>query len=146
MFLRGGFFFFFFFFFFFGIAAFAAIRLFYGPQWIEAVPLAQILCLVGAVELIHYLSKEALIAAEDVKRSNLLQMGIQGSRILGCLLYTSDAADDMQCVDLGGRRINKKKKKDLYSREVPQKNEHSVDRERTKRSSNAGTKKQHLHV
>ena len=27
----------------------------------------------------------------------------------GCLLYTSDAADDMQCVDLGGRRIIKKK-------------------------------------
>ena len=26
----------------------------------------------------------------------------------GCLLYTSDAADDMQCVDLGGRRIIKK--------------------------------------
>ena len=28
--------------------------------------------------------------------------------ILTCLLYTSDAADDMQCVDLGGRRIIKK--------------------------------------
>ena len=28
-----------------------------------------------------------------------------------CLLYTSDAADDMQCVDLGGRRIIKKKSK-----------------------------------
>ena len=27
-----------------------------------------------------------------------------------CLLYTSDAADDLLCVDLGGRRINKKKK------------------------------------
>ena len=26
---------------------------------------------------------------------------------LSCLLYTSDAADDMQCVDLGGRRIIK---------------------------------------
>ena len=26
-----------------------------------------------------------------------------------CLLYTSDAADDMQCVDLGGRRIIKKR-------------------------------------
>ena len=25
-----------------------------------------------------------------------------------CLLYTSDAADDMQCVDLGGRHIIKK--------------------------------------
>ena len=24
-----------------------------------------------------------------------------------CLLYTSDAADDTPCVDLGGRRINK---------------------------------------
>ena len=27
-----------------------------------------------------------------------------------CLLYTSDAADDLLCVDLGGRRIIKKKK------------------------------------
>ena len=26
-----------------------------------------------------------------------------------CLLYTSDAADDQLCVDLGGRRIIKKK-------------------------------------
>src|SRR5450756_3191948 len=30
--------------------------------------------------------------------------------VCGCLLYTSDAADDLLCVDLGGRRINKKKK------------------------------------
>ena len=29
-----------------------------------------------------------------------------------CLLYTSDAADDLLCVDLGGRRIIKKKKQD----------------------------------
>ena len=27
-----------------------------------------------------------------------------------CLLYTSDAADDLLCVDLGGRRLIKKKK------------------------------------
>ena len=27
-----------------------------------------------------------------------------------CLLYTSDAADDLLCVDLGGRRIIKKTK------------------------------------
>ena len=27
-----------------------------------------------------------------------------------CLLYTSDAADDLLCVDLGGRRIINKKK------------------------------------
>ena len=32
-----------------------------------------------------------------------------------CLLYTSDAADDMQCVDLGGRRIIKKRRDILFS-------------------------------
>eukprot|EP00657_Telonema_sp_P-1_P008572 TRINITY_DN2_c0_g1_i30.p1 TRINITY_DN2_c0_g1~~TRINITY_DN2_c0_g1_i30.p1 ORF type:complete len:103 (-),score=7.81 TRINITY_DN2_c0_g1_i30:44-352(-) len=31
--------------------------------------------------------------------------------LMPCLLYTSDAADDLLCVDLGGRRIIKKKKK-----------------------------------
>ena len=30
-----------------------------------------------------------------------------------CLLYTSDAADDLLCVDLGGRRIIKKKKQKI---------------------------------
>ena len=33
----------------------------------------------------------------------------QLDRLAGCLLYTSDAADDLLCVDLGGRRIIKKK-------------------------------------
>ena len=36
-------------------------------------------------------------------------MLLQGS----CLLYTSDAADDLLCVDLGGRRIIKKKNKKM---------------------------------
>ena len=31
------------------------------------------------------------------------------SALSPCLLYTSDAADDLLCVDLGGRRIIKKK-------------------------------------
>src|SRR5450756_2114071 len=31
-----------------------------------------------------------------------------GLRVRSCLLYTSDAADDLLCVDLGGRRIIKK--------------------------------------
>src|SRR5678815_4315281 len=34
---------------------------------------------------------------------------LTGSRV--CLLYTSDAADERSSVDLGGRRIIKKKKK-----------------------------------
>ena len=33
-----------------------------------------------------------------------------------CLLYTSDAADERSSVDLGGRRIIKKKKKKIKSR------------------------------
>ena len=34
-----------------------------------------------------------------------------------CLLYTSDAADDLLCVDLGGRRIIKKKNRQETARE-----------------------------
>src|SRR5450756_272004 len=48
------------------------------------------------------------------KRTRLHQFGVdrhQHVMIYGCLLYTSDAADDLLCVDLGGRRIIKKKKK-----------------------------------
>ena len=33
-----------------------------------------------------------------------------------CLLYTSDAADERSSVDLGGRRIIKKKKNNKYRR------------------------------
>ena len=39
---------------------------------------------------------------------NILNMHYTFSCMHFCLLYTSDAADDMQCVDLGGRRIIKK--------------------------------------
>ena len=34
-------------------------------------------------------------------------------RCMVCLLYTSDAADDLLCVDHGGRRIIKKKNKHI---------------------------------
>src|SRR5450756_160099 len=35
---------------------------------------------------------------------------VHAGTYMPCLLYTSDAADDLLCVDLGGRRIIKKKK------------------------------------
>ena len=35
---------------------------------------------------------------------------VMQTQIVTCLLYTSDAADDLTCVDLGGPRIIKKKK------------------------------------
>ena len=34
----------------------------------------------------------------------------EGQMVQACLLYTSDAADERSSVDLGGRRIIKKKK------------------------------------
>jgi O-antigen/teichoic acid export membrane protein len=66
-----------------GFIAYSAIRIVYGPQWSASVPLAQILCAAGAIELIHYLAMEALMAGGDVKRSNLLQIGLQASRVAG---------------------------------------------------------------
>src|SRR5450756_3043860 len=41
----------------------------------------------------------------------LIGLVSMGAGFYICLLYTSDAADDLLCVDLGGRRIIKKKKK-----------------------------------
>ena len=41
---------------------------------------------------------ELLIEDNEIDETNVI-----------CLLYTSDAADDLLCVDLGGRRIIKKK-------------------------------------
>eukprot|EP00831_Metopus_contortus_P083626 TRINITY_DN9300_c0_g1_i2.p1 TRINITY_DN9300_c0_g1~~TRINITY_DN9300_c0_g1_i2.p1 ORF type:complete len:205 (+),score=16.22 TRINITY_DN9300_c0_g1_i2:194-808(+) len=38
------------------------------------------------------------------------QLYDKATHYIHCLLYTSDAADDTPCVDLGGRRIIKKKK------------------------------------
>src|SRR5428012_25490 len=38
-------------------------------------------------------------------------VSVRNKRFDFCLLYTSDAADDLLCVDLGGRRIIKKKNK-----------------------------------
>src|SRR5450756_160454 len=43
-------------------------------------------------------------ALEDVRARSLLTDRVYTL----CLLYTSDAADDLLCVDLGGRRIIKK--------------------------------------
>eukprot|EP00658_Telonema_sp_P-2_P008367 TRINITY_DN1314_c0_g1_i5.p1 TRINITY_DN1314_c0_g1~~TRINITY_DN1314_c0_g1_i5.p1 ORF type:complete len:244 (+),score=96.38 TRINITY_DN1314_c0_g1_i5:89-733(+) len=52
----------------------------------------------GLHELQHNLKSVATICAANTRNQ-------------GCLLYTSDAADEEDSVDLGGRRIIKKKKK-----------------------------------
>eukprot|EP00657_Telonema_sp_P-1_P005310 TRINITY_DN2259_c0_g1_i1.p1 TRINITY_DN2259_c0_g1~~TRINITY_DN2259_c0_g1_i1.p1 ORF type:complete len:136 (-),score=60.69 TRINITY_DN2259_c0_g1_i1:117-524(-) len=46
-----------------------------------------------------------------LKIDGYVRFRVTATKGTNCLLYTSDAADDLLCVDLGGRRIIKKKKK-----------------------------------
>ena len=51
--------------------------------------------------------------ADKIKALKLLSKHLFAWKMINketCLLYTSDAAEDLLCVDLGGRRIIKKKK------------------------------------
>ena len=50
-------------------------------------------------------------AKRDFVVEEVLDAGWDGRQIDCCLLYTSDAADERSSVDLGGRRIIKKKNK-----------------------------------
>ena len=52
----------------------------------------------------------------------LVDTGSRGDQVIfeefkGCLLYTSDAADERSSVDLGGRRIIKKKRNTTTARD-----------------------------
>ena len=51
-----------------------------------------------------------LLARQDQAR--VAATGVELGQLLACLLYTSDAADERSSVDLGGRRIIKKKMTD----------------------------------
>jgi len=73
------------FFFFLAAMAFPAIRILYGSQWIASVPLAQILCVVAAVEITYFPAKEVLIARGDARLGNFLQVISQIARITGLL-------------------------------------------------------------
>eukprot|EP00831_Metopus_contortus_P033251 TRINITY_DN26697_c0_g1_i1.p2 TRINITY_DN26697_c0_g1~~TRINITY_DN26697_c0_g1_i1.p2 ORF type:complete len:188 (+),score=44.87 TRINITY_DN26697_c0_g1_i1:450-1013(+) len=58
------------------------------------------------------INKTYLTGNISIKRQKKIQHSRRNRRKnQSCLLYTSDAADDTPCVDLGGRRIIKKKKR-----------------------------------
>ena len=59
-----------------------------------------------------FLQHALFVAHDDARRTQLdqpLQAVVTIDDAAICLLYTSDAADDLLCVDLGGRRLIKKK-------------------------------------
>ena len=77
-----------------------------------------------AKKILDYLVMEGKLTEEDLKKVKLAipsPLVEDAMRIIHalccirqhdttCLLYTSDAADDLLCVDLGCHRITKKKK------------------------------------
>ena len=66
--------------------SYSAIRVMYGTQWLDAVPLAQIVCAAAAFELVYYAAKEAMLSVGKARESNALQMIVQGLRIVGLLV------------------------------------------------------------
>lgn len=69
-----------------GALAYAAIRLVYGDQWTPAVPLAQILCLMCALDMVTMLSREALLACGEARRAGVLQLEVTLLQIAGLML------------------------------------------------------------
>eukprot|EP00831_Metopus_contortus_P059539 TRINITY_DN51509_c0_g1_i1.p1 TRINITY_DN51509_c0_g1~~TRINITY_DN51509_c0_g1_i1.p1 ORF type:complete len:205 (-),score=38.26 TRINITY_DN51509_c0_g1_i1:31-645(-) len=66
----------------------------------------------GQYQSLNKRSIELLPLTPAEQESYLLRIAEMKKKFLEyktCLLYTSDAADDTPCVDLGGRRITKKK-------------------------------------
>jgi O-antigen/teichoic acid export membrane protein len=63
-----------------------AIRIVYGPQWMTAVTLAQILCAAAAADLLQSLSREVLLAKGDARRANSLQVQLVLLQFLGLSL------------------------------------------------------------
>ncbi|MBU6256849.1 MAG: lipopolysaccharide biosynthesis protein [Burkholderiales bacterium] len=66
-----------------GLEARPLIRLVYGDQWAASVPLAALLCGVGAIDLIHMVAKDALVAHGAVREATRLQLCLQTTQILG---------------------------------------------------------------
>ena len=71
---------------------------------------------VNTEELVRLITQQVLLNLSG-SVGNAGCAGCGGS-CEGCLLYTSDAADERSSVDLGGRRLIKKKKKRQNGREV----------------------------
>eukprot|EP00658_Telonema_sp_P-2_P031784 TRINITY_DN23710_c0_g1_i1.p1 TRINITY_DN23710_c0_g1~~TRINITY_DN23710_c0_g1_i1.p1 ORF type:complete len:107 (-),score=20.77 TRINITY_DN23710_c0_g1_i1:93-413(-) len=84
---------------------------------VEHIEAAGLLCRLRAVTLSSGLEKGVEGQLRPVVHLGRLGASC-GLLVDDCLLYTSDAADEEDSVDLGGRRIIKKKKKEYVSGET----------------------------
>lgn len=69
-----------------GLLAFPAVRIVYGPQWVDSVPLAQVLCIAAAISVSYHLTRDTLIAIGKVKECNYLQIKVHVLRVVGILM------------------------------------------------------------
>ncbi|MCZ8111340.1 MAG: lipopolysaccharide biosynthesis protein [Betaproteobacteria bacterium] len=67
------------------VLAFPGIRVIYGSQWTEAVVLAQVLCLAGALDLAYLLAREALMAHGQARRTSTMQLQFVALKVAGLL-------------------------------------------------------------
>ena len=58
--------------------------------------------------------------------ARVVASGLKWSDVWACLLYTSDAADERSSVDLGGRRIIKKKTRKEYDAAAINTSKHTI--------------------
>ena len=72
---------------------------------IDKIEAGQNISITGTIELIQ--NKRSVKQRRQLTEALISD---DSGLIKVCLLYTSDAADDLLCVDLGGRRIINKKK------------------------------------
>ena len=63
-----------------------------------------------------------------------------------CLLYTSDAADERSSVDLGGRRIIKKKKNNITRSEVGPKINTTQDERQMRKNKEEWEQKKYIMI
>lgn len=74
------------FFAFLAVGAFAAVRIVYGDQWDAAVPVAQVLCLAGALDIVHAMARDALLVRGRAREGNRLQLILVALQVSGLLL------------------------------------------------------------
>ena len=67
------------------------------------------MCIRDSLQIEQFGPAALLEIGTGLRRERSPEIGLYGRQI-ACLLYTSDAADERSSVDLGGRRIIKKKK------------------------------------
>src|SRR5665213_737821 len=80
-------------------------------QWLPFIGADDVDAMVASAEKLGAQVRAAAADVDQVGRYAVLTdpQGAPFALYKPCLLYTSDAADDLLCVDLGGRRIIKKK-------------------------------------